>query len=41
MYIPINNPQGGDENISLFDEDEGGCSFILVSEGNVREIRTK
>jgi hypothetical protein len=29
MYIPINNPQGGDENISSFDEDETGCSFIL------------
>jgi hypothetical protein len=38
MYIPINNPQDGDENISSFEEDEAGCSFILVSEGNVREI---
>jgi hypothetical protein len=38
MYIPTNNPQGGDEKISSFDEDEAGCSFILVSEGNVREI---
>jgi hypothetical protein len=38
VYIPINNPQGGDEDIYSFDEDEAGCSFILVSEGNVREI---
>jgi hypothetical protein len=36
-YIPISNPQGGGENISS-DEDEAGCSFILVSEGNVLEI---
>ena len=28
MYIPINNPQDGDENISSFDEDEAGCSSI-------------
>jgi hypothetical protein len=26
------------KNISSVDEDEAGCSFILVSEGNVREI---
>jgi hypothetical protein len=38
MYIPISNPQGKAENISSFDEDEAGCSFILVSEGNAREI---
>jgi len=37
-YILTNNPQGGDENISSFDEEEAGCSFILVSEGNAREI---
>jgi len=38
MYIPTNNPKGGDEKISSFDEDEAGCSFILMSDGNVREI---
>jgi hypothetical protein len=38
MYIPINNPQDEDENISSFDEGEAGCSFIRVFEGNVREI---
>ncbi len=37
-YIPTNTPQGRDENSSSFDEDEAGCSFIPVSEGNVREI---
>jgi hypothetical protein len=39
-YIPISNPRGGDEDISS-DEDEAGCSFNLVSEGNVREIFAK
>jgi hypothetical protein len=38
MYIPTNNPRDGGVDISSFDEDEAGCSFILVSEGNVREI---
>jgi hypothetical protein len=38
MYIPIRYPQGGGVDISLFDEDKAGCSFILMSEGNVREI---
>jgi len=28
MYIRINNPQGGDEDISSFDEDEAGCRSI-------------
>jgi hypothetical protein len=37
MYIPVNNPQDGDDNISSFDEDEAGCSFILASEGNVQD----
>ena len=30
--------QDGGVDISSFDEDEAGCSFNLVSEGNVREI---
>jgi hypothetical protein len=38
VYIPTSNPQGGGVDISSVDEDEAGCSFILVSEGNVREI---
>jgi len=37
-YIPINKPQGGGIDISSFDEDEAGCSFSLVSEGNLREM---
>jgi hypothetical protein len=37
MYILTNNPQDGDDNISSFDEEEAGCSFILASEGNVQD----
>ncbi len=40
-YIPMNTPQGGDENTSSVDEDEAGCYFILVSEGNVRDSGPK
>ena len=40
MYIPINNPQGGDENISSFDEAEAGCSIILVS-WNIGKVKNK
>jgi hypothetical protein len=34
MYIPINNPWGGEENISSFDEDEAGYPFIA----NIRDL---
>jgi hypothetical protein len=40
-YIPINNLQGGGADISSFGEDKANCSFILVSEENIREIQQK
>jgi len=37
--IYILHSQGGGVDISSFGEDKANCSFILVSEENIREIQ--